>query len=189
MAVDGQTKYISYTNCSNNRQLQKKTSCFSMPFQESEWPWLCVFSFHWLKTIIKPWNSMTLIMCIYFHSLGTLIEPWSLATYHITQKRARAHTHTHTHTHIHTKWKEVGEEYLCTSWAAVKRTSLEVCVGSSWTWASVVSLSDIVAKSLFFNTISSSSSSSSSSCRYNAQRGTFKGKKINLEKPHSLTKP
>lgn len=182
MAVDGQKKNISYTNCSNNRQLQKKTSCFSMLFHESEWAWLCVFSFHSLKTIIKPWNSMALTMCIYFHWLGTLIEPWSLATYHITQKRA--HTHTHT-THIHTKWKEVGEEYLCTSWAEVKRTSLEVCVGSSWTWASVVLLSDIVAKSLFFNTISSSSSSS----RYNAQRGTFKGKKINLEKPHSLTKP
>jgi hypothetical protein len=82
----------------NNRQLQKKTSCFSMLFHESEWPWLCVFSFHSLKTIIKPWNSMTLTMCIYFHSLGTLIEPWSLATYHITQKRARTHTHNaHTH--------------------------------------------------------------------------------------------
>jgi hypothetical protein len=109
MAVDGQRKYISYTNCSNNRQLQKRTSCFSMLFHESEWPWLCVFSFHSLKTIIKPWNSMTLTMCIYFHSLVTLIEPWSLATYHITQK----HTHTHnTHTHIHTKWKEVGEEYF-----------------------------------------------------------------------------
>jgi hypothetical protein len=37
---------------------------------------------------------------------------------------------------------------------------------------------------LFFNTISSSSSSSSS-CRYNVHRGTFRGKKINLEKPHS----
>lgn len=187
MAVDGQKKYISYTNCSNKRQLQKKQvvfPCCSMSQNDLD---LCVFSFHSLKTIIKPWNSMTLTMCIYFHSLGTLIEPWSLATYHITQKRAHTHTHiTHIHTYIHTKWKEVGEEYLCTSWAEVKRTSLEVCVGSSWTWASVALLPDIVAKSLFFNTISSSSSSS---CRYNAQRGTFKGEKKKLEKPHSLTKP